>query len=139
MALTAGGSLTAHRVPGVGRLACDGINPHPVGDMGRTVVIDQGFAGLVLQLFQGGCSDSAHARHVSLGLQMTGTFAQNAKSHVSHGLIPSLSAPSLTWFLGWGGGAGYGEPSCQLPGERIMALMIGNPGSGGIPAADPPV
>ena len=58
--------------------------------MGRPVMLDQGFAGLVLQLFEGGGRDAANGRHIGLGLQQTGAFAQHLEGNLSHGLIRSL-------------------------------------------------
>ena len=71
--------------------------------MGRAQVLDQGLAGLVLQLLKCGRGDADGQGHscgegcaYGLGLQVAGAFSQNAEHDLSHAVgISFFPAPSL--------------------------------------------
>jgi hypothetical protein len=82
--------------------------------VGLSVVINQSFAGLVLQFFQGGSSDAANGLHVSFGFEVAGTFTHDLELNFSHQHPWLLAVPSLAHRRCCGGGAEYGEPACWL-------------------------
>lgn len=52
--------------------------------MGRTKVLDQGFAGLMLQVFQCGCPNCERWL-LGTGLELTGMVVQQPKNDLAHG------------------------------------------------------
>ena len=84
--------------------------------MGLAQVLDQGLAGLVLQLLEAGSAD-LDWQALGLGFQLASAVSQNAEHDFAHRvqylsvfLIPSLAG------CGPGAGAtGYGQPPLQAP------------------------
>jgi hypothetical protein len=62
------------------------MHAHPIGAVGRPQVFDQGFSGLVLQLFQGWSAD-LDRQPFGLGFQVAGPFSQNAEHDLLHGRV----------------------------------------------------
>lgn len=76
------------------RLALLPQQPHPISDMGRPQVLDQGLAGFVLQLLVGGGSD-LEGKSFRPGLQPARIFRHDAEHNLTHDL--SLSFQLHPW------------------------------------------
>ena len=83
--------------------------------MGRPEVLDQGFPGLVVQLFEGGRLD-ADRGVVGLGGEVAWPFDQDAKDDLAHaGEMTFMACPSLARIRVGGRAAAYGEPIHSTP------------------------
>lgn len=89
-------------------------DPHPIGAVGRTQVLNQGLAGFVLKLLQGWSGD-ANRQGLGLGFQLSGAIAHHPKDNLAHdwGIAP-LPNPSLAVWAADGSARGYGEPAPWL-------------------------
>jgi hypothetical protein len=70
--------LAAQRPDGVDALGLAATDPNAVSAMGRAQLLNQGFAGFVLQLFQGWGID-ANGEAIGLGFQVAGTFGHDVE------------------------------------------------------------
>lgn len=85
---------------------------HAHAAVGGAEGVDQSFAGLVLQILEGGSGD-AQGQGVGLGLQVARPFSHHVEHNFAHGGYHFLPHPSLAVCSGSGRAVGYGEPSCS--------------------------
>jgi hypothetical protein len=79
--------------------------------MGWSEVVDQGLAGLMLQLLQGWGRD-AERRGISPGFEVARAFRQDAEDNLAHaGMISVVRHSSLVSANDLAGDGRYGEPA----------------------------
>ncbi len=91
----AGGRSASQWLDGADRLRLAAPDPHPVGTVGRPVVLDQGLAGLVVQLLQSWSRD-AEGKTLGLSLQVAEALVEDAEHNLSHAGV-SLSFRLHPW------------------------------------------